>query len=63
MGEAPEEKARRMGVPVIPKRRTPVPVGPNPTIAVCGACGIDLKGVMHFVCNHDDCPCFNRPRG
>lgn len=44
-------------VPVIP----PLPVGqpeldPNPTIAVCGECGLELKKVMMYSCGNIRCP-------
>lgn len=59
----PEEKAKQLGVPVIPPlpNVTPDP-SPNPTVAVCGKCGIELKQVMHFACPHSDCPCQLKPR-
>ncbi len=53
--ESPEEKARRIGVPLIPKL-PPI----NPTIAVCGLCGIELKGIMMYSCNRTGCPCFTQ---
>lgn len=45
-------------VPVV----TPLPPGypdldPNPTIAVCGECGLELKHVMGYVCSNSRCPC------
>lgn len=47
------EKAERLGVPVIPA--TPAPTF-NDTVAVCGKCGLELKGVMSYACGHYDCP-------
>lgn len=46
-------------LPIIP----PLPPGqpsldPNPMVAKCGACGIELKRVMHYSCPRIDCPCF-----
>lgn len=63
-GETPEEKAKRLGVNLIPKRvdipadEKPVHPGANPTVAVCGECGIELKKVMMYCCNRQNCPCF-----
>lgn len=50
------------GVPVIPPLDKKPDIGPNPTVAVCGVCGIELKQVMGYVCGRDDCPCFSKPR-
>lgn len=41
--------------PLDPNR---VPMDPNPVVATCGACGLDLRRVMHYVCPRSDCPCF-----
>jgi len=56
--ETPEEKARRLRVPLVPRRviNVPPPYDPNPTVAVCGECGIELKRVMGFVCTKPNCP-------
>lgn len=55
--ESPEEKAKRIGVPVIPVRKfvKPDPYG-NPTIAICGECGIELKQIMGYSCSRTNCP-------
>lgn len=55
--ETPAEKAKRIGVPVV----APLPIGknpqsPNPIMAICGKCGIELHRVMGYVCQHGDCP-------
>ena len=50
------------GVPVIPPLNRKPDIGPNPTVAICGACGLELKQVMGYVCGRDDCPCFSKPR-
>jgi hypothetical protein len=55
--ETPEDKAKRIGVPVIPVNPH-IPTGPNPTVSVCGKCGMEIKQVMHYVCNIPDCPVF-----
>lgn len=58
-----KERAEKLGVPLIPKRPTPItptPGDPNPIVAVCGECGLDLRAVMGYVCSHSNCPCFAR---
>lgn len=47
-------------VPVIPPRPPEPPYDPDPTVAVCGQCGIELKRVMCFSCQDPRCPCFTR---
>jgi hypothetical protein len=43
-------------LPVIPARiPTPAPVGDG-AVAMCGACGMRLYTVMHYVCVRSDCP-------
>ena len=56
--ETPAEKAKRIGVPLIPARPILAPVDLNPIVSVCGACGTELRRVMGFVCSRTDCPCF-----
>lgn len=53
--ETLEEKAKRIGVPIIYPTK-PYP-GPNETIAICGKCGLELKQVMGYCCPNIDCPC------
>lgn len=55
--ETPEQKAKRLGVPLIPERKEPNwPIDIDPTISVCGKCGLELKRVMQYVCPQSDCP-------
>jgi len=54
--ETPAEKARRIGVPLIPSPPTSVPRSPLDTIAVCGKCGLELKGIMGYCCPQSGCP-------
>lgn len=71
INETPEEKADRIGVPLIPKRPRPrkpqadpwkKPVDEtNPTVGVCGECGIEVKRIMYFSCGNDRCPVQQRP--
>lgn len=56
--ETPEEKAKRIGVPVIPKRKAAPPFpAPNGPRAVCGECGITIHDVMMYSCPCSNCPC------
>ena len=50
------ERARKIGVPVLPPRRADRPAEENPVVAVCGACGIDVRKVMWMACNKAECP-------
>lgn len=48
-------------VPVIP----PLPPGepnldPNPVVAKCGECGLEIRRVMHYSCGNSRCPLFPR---
>lgn len=56
--ETPAEKAKRIGVPLIPKKITinPAPGNQNGAIGVCGECGIELHRVMGYVCQKTNCP-------
>ena len=56
-----QRKAKRIGVPVIGPRKE-IPIESNPTIAICGQCGLELKQVMHYCCMQPNCPCFNKVR-
>ncbi len=48
-------------VPVIPPLEGPdLPCDPNPVVAKCGQCGLNLHRVMGYVCSHPRCPCFPR---
>jgi hypothetical protein len=54
------EKAKRLGVPVIPKKESK-PIAPtetNPVVSICGQCGMEMRAVMHYSCSRSDCPCF-----
>lgn len=52
-----DERARRMGVPVIPKLPPELPPrGPNPVVAICGECGADIHQNSSFVCPNRRCP-------
>lgn len=54
--ETPEERARRLGVPLIPKIKKPMIPNTEGVIAVCGECGLNLRSVMMYVCTRTACP-------
>ena len=55
--ETPEEKAKRLGVNLIPETQPwPIPTGHNPIVAVCGKCGREIKEVDFYACGSDNCP-------
>lgn len=57
IGETPAQRARRLGVPLLPPRRKALPNrDPNPVRAVCGACGCEIRRVMMRACGREDCP-------
>lgn len=53
--ETPEEYAKRIGVPVIPKKIKPK-FEPIHIIAVCGECGHGVTSTSSFYCSNRDCP-------
>jgi hypothetical protein len=56
--ETPEEKAHRLGVPVIPKLPRPLhpPSDSNRVVGVCGKCGLCLRECMWYCCRRAGCP-------
>ncbi|WP_066770021.1 hypothetical protein [Sphingobium sp. CCH11-B1] len=56
--ETPAQKAKRIGVPLIPARPKPQQPAFDPVISVCGACGMEMRKVMGYACPRSDCPCF-----
>lgn len=55
-----QERADKLGVPIIkpyPKHIKERSVDPNPVVAVCGECGLEVHRVMGYVCTHAHCPC------
>lgn len=55
---------RRDAVPTIPPLPPSEPSpDPNPVVARCGECGLDLRRVMHYVCMNPRCPCSLRSVG
>jgi len=58
MSDNPNAKWPKL--PVIPPLPPDQPDrGPNPPVAVCGECGIEIRQVMH-VCGNPRCPVFPR---
>lgn len=55
--ETPEEKAKRLGVRLIPKVEPPQN-DPNPIVAVCGECGECIRKIMQYTCPKNNCPTF-----
>lgn len=53
--ETPAEKARRLGVNVIPD--IPPRRPENPVIAVCGRCAREIMQHNNQCCMDSDCPC------
>lgn len=54
-----EDKAKRLGVPIIkklPDKEDYSPSTPNPIVAVCGECGLEIYEVMGYVCSNVRCP-------
>ncbi len=57
--ETPEQKGKRLGVPVIGGLQpAPEPelLFPPKTVAVCGRCGMEWKQLMMASCGKDGCP-------
>ena len=56
-------RAEELGVPVIPPiKPNPIndpdkPWDPNPTVSICGECGLEIKRVMGYACGNTNCPC------
>jgi hypothetical protein len=59
MNDTPKDKAKRHGVPVIPRRAESTkqaPRDPNPVVAVCGECGLEIRQTMGYYCPKANCP-------
>lgn len=55
----PEEKAKELDVPLIPKLPDSVanrPMDTNPVVAVCGQCGLEIRRIMGYSCSNSNCP-------
>jgi hypothetical protein len=53
--ESVEDKARRLGVPIISKKQGQL--GFDQIVSICGDCGLELKRQMMYSCPRADCPC------
>ena len=54
-----EKKVKTKEIPVIPplpRDWDPFP-DPNPIVAICGECGLQLYRVMSYCCGNPRCPC------
>ena len=51
-----QQKANRLGVPLIPKKAPPMPHNPNPVISVCGECGHEVRQAEYRSCPLQNCP-------
>lgn len=56
MNESPEERAKRIGVPCIPKLPPMKRYESNPVVAVCGECGRDVHMYEGYCCGRGNCP-------
>lgn len=59
--KSPVELAKELGVPLVKKteKEEKKPIGgENKVLAVCGECGLQVRMVMHLVCQHKNCPIF-----
>lgn len=54
--KTPEEIARDIGVPVIPKLPPDRKWDTNPAIAVCGECGMVIRENSSYSCGNMRCP-------
>lgn len=59
--EHPPDWPRERKVPIIPPL-PPRDSSPNPTVAICGECGLHIKRIMHYACLKANCPVFERCR-
>ncbi len=58
--ETLQQKADRLNVPLIPRVDKKEQEKENPTIAVCGKCGIEWKKMMWYSCKNPNCPMQNK---
>jgi len=55
-----DKRGKKIDIPTIPPRGSgwpEPPHDPNPVVARCGKCGLELHRVMGYFCPHADCPC------
>lgn len=50
-----QDKADQAGVPLIPPLPDR-PLDPNPVVAICGACGREVRQVEMYSCSRTNCP-------
>jgi hypothetical protein len=56
MSDSIDERAKRLGVPVVPKLPMQKPYDPNPVVAICGECGRDIHMMEGYCCGRNNCP-------
>lgn len=56
--ESPAARAERLGVPLVGggQGRDRAITEANPVVGVCGKCGLELRGKMHYACPQPGCP-------
>ena len=61
MPDTPEEKAKILGVPLIPlqtHKDKKKPTFSNTTTGICRECGLEIKERMFYKCKNNNCPIF-----
>ena len=56
MNESPEDKAKRIGVLLIPSRPQQRKENLQGVIAICGECGLEIYRSMGYCCPKQNCP-------
>lgn len=56
MEETPEQRAKRLGVPLVANDPLSKGSGTEPVLAVCGTCGSELRKSNVGQCTRVDCP-------
>jgi hypothetical protein len=50
------QRAKRLGVPVVPKLPPQPTSTPNPVVSVCGQCGREVHMYESYYCGFASCP-------
>jgi hypothetical protein len=58
----PAQKAAHFRVPLIPGRKVDPALDSNPITGICGACGTEIRKIMHLACAKSECPLSERIR-
>lgn len=59
--ETTEDKARRIGVPLIPRLPPDRRYETNPVVSVCGECGMEIRLNSSYSCGNTRCPVQPKP--